>query len=50
MGVKEVVRLASTLVRNTGREKGEARKQLWQKLSGLLMKGNAALLCNRIPD
>ena len=36
-------------VRLCSQEEGEARKQLWQKLSILLKKGNAALLTNRIP-
>ena len=48
--VTEVEKLASTLARQTGQEEGEARGQLWQKLSILLMKDNAALLCNIIPD
>ena len=48
--VHQVKKLGGALARNTGQEEQEAQQQLWQKLSTLLMKGNAALFSNRVPD
>ena len=49
VAVDQVLKLGGALARNTGQEEQEAKQQLWQKLSILLMKGNAALFTNRIP-
>ena len=50
VAVDQVVKLGTALARQTGQEEGEVKGQLWQKLSLLLMKGNAALFTNRMPD
>ena len=49
VAVKEVRKLGSALARQTGQEEGEAISHLFQKLSVLLIKGNAALVKNREP-
>lgn len=46
--VKEVKKIASDLSRNTFGEKEDCSRHILQSLSILLMKGNAALLLNRI--
>ena len=43
VAVKEVRKLGSALARQTGQEEGEAISHFFQKLSVLLIKGNAAL-------
>ena len=45
-----ITRLARQLARHTGREDGEVIRHLFQRLSILLMKGNAALILSRSPD
>ena len=44
-----VKKLASAQARQTGEEQSEATRHLYQKLSVLLARGNAALLLNRFP-
>ena len=46
----QIMRLARAGARNMGKEEDEAVRHLFQKLGVLLVKGNAALLCNRIPS
>ena len=46
----QVGKLGGALARHTVHEEGEVKRQLWEKLSVMLMKGNAALLTNRIPS
>ena len=48
--VEQVQKLGSALARQTGQEEGEVKSQLFQRLSLLLMKGNAAIFSNRLPD
>ena len=50
VAVDQVGKLGTALARQTGQEEGEVKGRLWQKLSLLLMKGNAALFTNRMPD
>ena len=49
VAAREVRKLGSALARQTGQEEGEAISHLFQKLSVLLIKGNAALDSNREP-
>ena len=49
VAVVQIKKLRVALARQTGQEEGEVMHQLWQKLSILLMKGNASLLSNCIP-
>ena len=46
----QIMRLARAGARNMGKEEDEAVRHLFQKLGILLVMGNAALLCNRIPS
>ena len=46
---EELRRLARAQARSTGREENDAIRHLFQRLGVLLVKGNAALLLNRIP-
>ena len=48
--VDQVKKLASAQARQTGEEQSEATRHLYQKLSVLLARGNAALLLNRFPN
>ena len=48
--MEQIGKLGAAVARHSGQEEGEATSQLWQKLSVSLMKGNAALLTNRIPS
>ena len=48
--VEQVKKLASAQARQTGEEQSEATRHLYQKLSVLLARGNAALLLNRFPN
>ena len=48
--VEELKRLARAQARGTGREEDDTIRHLFQKLGVLLVKGNAALLLNRIPN
>ena len=47
--VQQIRKLAAALSRQTGVEESVATGHLYQKLSVHLMKGNSALLLNRIP-
>ena len=49
VAVLQIRKLAAALARQTGQEESEATSHLFQKLSILLVKGNASLLLNRIP-
>jgi hypothetical protein len=49
VAVAEARKLGAALARHTGQEEGEAQQQLFQRLSILLMRGNASLFTNRIP-
>ena len=49
VAVREVKKQASALARHTGEDEGGAVRQCFTRLSLLLMKGNAAILSNRIP-
>ena len=48
--VAQVKKLASAQARQTGEDRSEAIRHLYQKLSVLLTRGNAALLLNRQPS
>ena len=48
--VAQVKKLASAQARQTGEDRSEAIRHLYQKLSVLLARGNAALLLNRQPS
>ena len=50
VAIDQVKKLGAALARQTGQEEGGVLQQLWQKLSVLLQKDNAALFTNRIPD
>jgi hypothetical protein len=50
VAVTELGRLAAALARHTGQEEAEALRHLFGRLSILIMRGNAALFTNRIPD
>ena len=47
--VAQVKKLASAQARQTGEDRSEVIRHLYQKLSVLLARGNAALLLNRFP-
>ena len=47
--VLQIKRLARAQARTTGKDEDEAIRHLFQRLAVLLVKGNAALLVNRIP-
>ena len=46
----QIKKLARAQARTTGKDEDEAIRHLFQRLSVLLVKGNAALLVNRIPS
>ena len=48
--VEELRRLARAQARSTGRDEDSAIRHLFQRLGVLLVKGNSALLLNRIPN
>ena len=48
--VKEVRKLGDALGRHTGQEVGEVVSHLFKRLSILLVKGDAALFDNRVPE
>ena len=50
VAIAKVRRLGGALVRHTGQEESEAVRHLFERLSVLLVKGNAALLLNRVPS
>ena len=47
--VEQIKKLASAQARQTGEDRGDTIRHLYQKLSVLLTRGNAALLLNRQP-
>ena len=47
---EQLRKLARAQARSTGKEEDESIRHLFQRLSVLLVKGNAALLLNRIPS
>ena len=46
---EQVQKLGRALARQSGEDEDQTVKHLYQKLSLLLMKGNSALLINRVP-
>jgi len=48
--VEQIRMLAKAQNRATGKDEDEATRHLFQRLSVLLVKGNAALLLNWIPS
>ena len=50
VAIDQIRKLGGALARHTGEEEGVVVQRLFQKLSLQLMKGNAAILTNRIPD
>jgi hypothetical protein len=50
VAVAEVRKLSAALTRQRGDEEKEAARRLFQRLSLLLMRGNAALFTNRMPE
>ena len=48
--VMELKKLGSALARHSGAEESTAISHLFQRLSILLVKGNSALVMNRVPD
>ena len=48
-GVAQIKKLGSAKARHTGEEEGQEISRLFQKLSIALMRGNSALLNNRMP-
>ena len=48
--VQEVKKMGSALARHTGADDSDTQRHLVQRLSILLIKGNAALLLNRVPN
>ena len=49
VAVEEIKKLATAKVRHVGGEEEEQIRRAFTKLSVLLMRGNAAILANRIP-
>ena len=50
VAAREVKKLGSALARHTGEEEGGTIRRMFVRLSVLLMKGNAAILSNRVPS
>ena len=50
MAIAEVVKLGKAYARHTGEEEQTTIQHLFQRLSVALMKGNAALFINLVPD
>ena len=48
--VEQLRKLARAQARSTGKEEEESIRHLFQRLGVLLVKGNAALILNRIPS
>ena len=48
--IREVKKLGGALARHTGVEESQSVRHLFQRLSILLIKGNSALVSNRVPD
>ena len=49
-GEKQIRRMGAALVRQTGQDEAVKTRHLFQRLSILLTKGNAALFLNRLPS
>ena len=49
MAIREIKKLAVAKARHTGAEEDDEVRKAFTKLSVLLMRGNAAILANRIP-
>ena len=49
VAVEQVKKLGSSLARHQGQEEEEVIRHLFQRLSLVLMRGNAQLLVNRMP-
>ena len=47
--LEQIRKLGQALARASGQEEAEVVHHLFQRLSVLLMRGNAALLINRVP-
>ena len=50
VAITEVVKLGKAYARHTGEEEQNSIQHLFQRLSVALMRGNAALFNNRVPD
>ena len=50
VAIAEISKLGRALARHTGEEEQTTCQHLFQRLSVALMKGNAALFNNRVPD
>ena len=50
VAVNEVKKIAQAMARQTGRDESEVCSHAISRLSLLLMKGNSAILVNRIPS
>ena len=50
MAEQQVKKLGAALARQTGQEEADKVRHLFQRLSVLLVKGNAALFLNRLPS
>ena len=50
VAVEQVKRIGAALARNQGSDEKVATRQLFQRLSLTLMRGNAALIIGRRPD
>ena len=48
--VEQLKKLARAQAKSTGKEEDDSVRHLFQRLGVLLVKGNAALLLNRIPS
>ena len=48
--VEQLRKLARAQARSSGKEEDDAIRHLFQRLGVLLVKGNAALILNRIPS
>ena len=49
VAVEQVKKLGRALARQSGEDEDQTVRHLFQKLSLLLMRGNSALLVNRVP-
>ena len=50
VAITEVVKLGKAYARHTGEEEQNSIQHFFQRLSVALMRGNAALFNNRVPD
>ena len=49
VAIREIKKLAAAKARHLGNEEGEEVRKAFGRLSILLMRGNSAILANRIP-